>query len=668
MFPLLFQPIRIGTLEIPNRILMPSIGTLFSTDQKLNERHYRFYERRAQGGAGVIVAGPVAVDYLGGGLIVLSLTEDSAIPDFKELADRVHAQGSKIFIQLFHGGRYTFSMMINGKQAVAPSAVRSRYTGEEPREITSEEIEQVQEAFAQAARRAREAGIDGVEIIGSAGYLISQFLSPVTNQREDEYGGSFENRSRFPVETIEKVRAAVGPDYPVTIRVAGNDFIHGGNTNDDQARYCQMFEKAGVDAINVTGGWHEAFVAQLTMEVPRGGYAYLAGGIRRSVDIPVIASNRITDPYIAERILKEGLADMVALGRVLIADPDWSLKAREGRPEEIRPCVGCLQGCMDRIFTGNPLCCLVNAEAGLEEEREIRPTKNPKKVMVVGSGPAGMEAARVAALAGHTVELFEKELRLGGQLHVAGAPPGREEFLSFLDYQEVALRKAGVKVHTGVEVDVEKIREFGPEALVIAEGARPIIPAIPGADQPFVITSWEFLEKNPPIGKKVAIIGGGAVGLETAVLAAKIGTITPRQLEFLMFHRAESDEKIHELLCKGSKEVTVFEMLPRAGQDVGKSSRWVLMGELRERNVRILTRAKVECIEPDGTLIFTVEEGETRKEHFDTVILAVGSRPENKLSDALKEAGIPFKTVGDCNTPRKVIEAVHEGYLAAVVL
>ena len=288
--------------------------------------------------------------------------------------------------------------------------------------------------------------------------------------------------------------------------------------------------------------------------------------------------------------------------------------------------------------------------------------------MVVGSGPAGMEAARVAALAGHTVELFEKKQRLGGQLHVAGAPPGREEFLSFMDYQEVALRKAGVKVHTGVEVDVETVRAFEPEALIVAEGAGPIIPAIPGVDQPFVITSWEFLEKNPPIGKKVAIIGGGAVGLETAVLAAKIGTINPQQLEFLMFHRAESDEKIHELLRRGSKEVTVFEMLPRAGQDVGKSSRWVLMGELKERSVRILTRAKVECIEPDGTLAYTAEEGETRKEHFDTVILAVGSQPGKKLTSALEEAGIPFKTVGDCNTPRKVIEAVHEGYLAAVVL
>ncbi len=666
MFPLLFEPIRLGKFEAKNRILMPCLGTLFSMDQKLNERHVRFYERRAEGGAGIIVAGPVGVDFIGAGAIALSLMDDAYIPAFRELADRVHAPGSKIMLQLFHGGRYTFSFMIEGQQAIAPSVVRSRYTGEEPREMTLEDIERVQEAFAQAARRAREAGIDGVEIIGSAGYLISQFLSPVTNQRTDAYGGSFENRARFGVETIKKVRAAVGDDYTVTIRVAGNDFIRGGNTNEESARYCQLFEKAGVDGINVTGGWHEAFVSQLTMEVPRGGYAYLAGGIRNAVNVPVIASNRITDPGTAERILAEGMADMVALGRVLIADPDWPLKSKEGRPEEIRPCVGCMQGCMDRIFTGQPLCCLVNAEAGLEEEREIKPAEHPKKVMVVGSGPGGLEVARVAAKAGHEVDLFEKAPQIGGQLAVAGAPPGRGEFLGLVDYYEALLPKLGVKIHMGVELDVEGIKERNPEALIVAEGAEPIMPNIPGADQPFVISSWEFLKASPPLGKKVAVIGGGAVGMETAMQVARIGTINPNILEFLMFHRAETDERLHDLVRKGTKEVTIFEMLPKAGQDVGKSSRWIWLHDLREREVRILTKAKVEAIEPDG-IVYTVE-GKTRREPFDSVIMAVGSKPRTALSEGLKQAGIPFRAIGDCNSPRMIIDAVHEGYLAAVDL
>ena len=666
MFPLLFEPIQLGKIESRNRIFMPAMGTLFSMDQKLNERHVRFYERRAEGGAGIITAGPVGVDFIGSGAIALSLMEDSYIPSFKELADRVHAPGAKLMVQLFHGGRYTFSFMIEGQQAIAPSAVRSRYTGEEPREMTLEDIEKVQDAFAQAARRAREAGIDGVEIIGSAGYLISQFLSPITNQRTDEYGGSFDNRARFGVETIKKVRAAVGDDYTVTIRVAGNDFVRGGNTNVESARYCQLFEEAGVDGINVTGGWHEAFVSQLTMEVPRGGYAYLAGGIRNAVNVPVISSNRITDPGTAERILAEGMADMVSLGRVLIADPDWPRKSKEGKAKEIRPCVGCMQGCMDKIFTGQPLCCLVNAEAGLEEEREIKPAEQPKKVMVVGSGPGGLEAARVAAIAGHDVELYEKAPRIGGQLAVAGAPPGRGEFLGLVDYYEALLPGLGVKIHTGVELDVEGIKKKNPEALIVAEGAEPIMPNIPGADQPFVISSWEFLTNHTAVGKKVAVIGGGAVGMEVAMQAARIGTIHPNVLEFLMFHRAESDERLHDLVRKGTKEVTIFEMLPKAGQDVGKSSRWVWLQDLREREVRIVTSAKVEAIEPEG-VVYTVE-GDTRKEPFDSVIMAVGSKPRTALSEGLKEAGVPFRAVGDCNKPRLIIDAVHEGYLAAVDL
>jgi 2,4-dienoyl-CoA reductase (NADPH2) len=663
MFDKLFQPIKIANVEAKNRIFLPSLGTMFSLNRKLNDRHYNFYERRAQGGAGIITVGPVGVDFLGSGMITISLEADEYIPDFEILAGKIHRHGALLIAQLFHGGRYTSPAAIGGERPLAPSEVYSAFSRSNPRGMTREDIETVQDCFAQAARRAKEAGLDGVEIIGSAGYLISEFLSPVTNKREDEYGGSFENRARFGREVIEKVRSAVGDDFMVSIRVAGNDFVRGGNTNEDSARFCQVFEQAGVDAIDVTGGWHEAFVSQLTMEVPRGGYSYLAAGIRKAVDIPIIVSNRISDPALAERILKDGIADIVSLGRVLIADPDWPIKAKEGRHREIRPCIGCMQGCMDMLLSGQPLCCLANPEAGLEEVRKIKKAAKPKKVVVIGGGPGGMEAARVAAVAGHKVKLFERESRLGGQLHLAGKPPSRGEFLALLDYYLAVLPRVGVEICTGTEATAETIKEENPDAVIVAEGARQLIPPIKGVDNPIVVMAWDLLLNDTELGENVAVIGGGAVGLETALLIAKKGTIQPEVLEFLMFNRAETDEKLHELISKGTKEVTVFEMLSRIGQDVGKSSRWVLLSALRARGIKIKINSRVKEITDTGLLI--EKDGNIKQLPFDSVVLAVGSKSNSGVSRDLEAAGIEFKIIGDCAAPRKAMDAIHEGYLAA---
>jgi 2,4-dienoyl-CoA reductase (NADPH2) len=353
------------------------------------------------------------------------------------------------------------------------------------------------------------------------------------------------------------------------------------------------------------------------------------------------------------------------MGRALQADPDLPNKIARGREKDIRPCIHC-NHCIETLSWADGVVCVVNPALGREQEFEIKKAAKPKKVIIIGGGPAGMEAARVAALAGHEVHLYEKRSSLGGQLLVAGAPPGRHEFLTLAEYYQAVLPKAGVKVHLGKEVNEKSIAKMKPDAVIVAEGAVPMIPNIPGVDQRLVITSWDFLENNPPIGKRVAVIGGGAVGLETAVLAAKKGTINAQMLEFLMFQRAESDEKLHELICKGTKEVTVFEMLPRVGQDIGKSSRWVLLNELKEYGVRTITNAKVEAIQPDGILY--EQEGTKKKECFDTVILAVGSAPQRKLMDGLTRATISYKSVGDCNAPRKIIDAVHEGYLAAIDL
>ncbi len=664
MYKNLFSPITINKTEIRNRIAYPSLGTLYSHDNKLNDRYYNFFHEKARGGAGIVTIGPVGIDELGSGVILLSLKSDEAIPSFKKATSLIQQEGARAWIQLFHAGAYSNPMIINGKDPIAPSAVYSNYSKTIPREMSIEEIKELQEAFVNGAARAQEAGFDGVEIIGSAGYLICQFLSPEKNQRTDEYGGSFENRVRFPREVIEMTRKKLGPDFPITIRMAGNDFVPGSNTDAEMPEIARVYEKAGLDAINVTGGWHEARLPQMTPALPRSAFAYLALNIKRAVSIPVIASNRITMPGDAEKLLKDGYADMVNLGRVLIADPHWPNKARAGEADEIRPCVACLQGCMDSIMTGQAAFCVANPCAGFEGERKIVKTDTPKKVMVVGAGIAGMEAAVTATMAGHDVELYEKSNDIGGQMWLAGAPPHKNELLEFIRYYRTMLNKYRIKLNLNIEVTAEMIKEKKPEYLIIGEGAEPLIPPIQGTDDPTVSNAWDVLRDSPLLGKEVAVIGGGSVGLETALFIASKGTITPETLHFLITYEAESVERLRELMFKGTSNVTVFEMLPKAGKDVGKSTKWVLLTELDRFGITIQIGSKVESIK-DGTIKFIRGEKEEEMQ-FDNVVLASGSRPVQKLSKEAENLGIPFKTVGDCINPGKINDAIHGGFLAAV--
>ena len=372
MFDLLFNPFTIGKLEVRNRVVMPAFGLLYTSDRKVSQKLLDFYEARSQGGCGLIIVGGVGIDFVGGGPMLLGIDDDSFIPGYEKLAEAVHRHGGKLFLQLFHSGRYQFSMLIKQK-SVAPSAVKSRYTKEEPRELAHDEIIELEKKFADGALRAKKAGADGVELISNAGYLINQFLSPLTNLRTDEYGGSFEKRATFPLNVIARVREQVGPDYPVTMRIGGNDFMPGGNTNVEMSEYARMFTEKGIDAVNVTGGWHETKVPQLPMAVPPGAYTYLALGIKRKINKPVFSSNRLFDPAQAEKVISDGMADAVCIGRGQIADAEWANKAKEGRVDEIRPCVGCMQGCMDRLFTMKPVECLANPCTGYEGERKITP-------------------------------------------------------------------------------------------------------------------------------------------------------------------------------------------------------------------------------------------------------------------------------------------------------
>jgi len=663
MYSCLFSPIKINTVEIKNRIAYPALGLLYSLDGKINDRYVDFFLERAKGGAGIITVGPVGVDFLGSGPITLSLTSDEAIPSFSELSRSIKKEGSKAWVQLFHSGAYQFPFLINGEKPIAPSKVFSNYSKATPRALAIEEIKLLQEDFISAAERAKEAGFDGVEIIASAGYLITQFLSPLKNLRTDEYGGSFENRTRFPRELIEKMRKRLGSDYPITIRMAGNDFVSGSNTDLETPKIAEVYEKAGVDAINVTGGWHETPVPQLPMEVPRAGFSYLALNIKKVVSIPVIASNRIPDPKTAEKIIRDGVADMVNLGRILIADPQWPKKAMEGRADEIRPCVACSQGCTDMVFGGSPVFCLANPMAGMEGERKINKAGSPKNVMVVGAGPGGLESAITAAQAGHSVELYDKKDDIGGQLRIVGVPPTKQEFFELIRYYRAMIKKLQIKVVLNKEVDVNFIKEKKPDFVIIAEGSQPILPTFEGIEDDIVFTAWEVLKDDPILGRDIAIVGGGSVGLETAHFLADKGTLSPEVLHFLFSYKAESVERLQELLLKGSKNITILEMLPKVGKDVGKSTKWVLMGNIKQHGIKILTKSRVISVK--GGKITFEKDGNIEGMQFDNVIIAAGSQSVKVLSSEIEKTGIPFSVVGDCIRPAKINDAIHEGFMAA---
>jgi 2,4-dienoyl-CoA reductase (NADPH2) len=665
-FPYLFSPITINGMELKNRIVMTAMHLGYTPEGTVTDTLIDFYTARARGGVGLIVVGGCPIDETGGMPGMIGISDDRFIPGLERLTRAVKEGGARIAAQLYQAGRYTHSAMIGGRKPFSASAVRSRLTGETPRALTSEEIPQVQDSFAQAARRAKTAGFDAVEILGSAGYLISQFLSPVTNQREDDYGGSFENRMRFGLEIVSKVRQAVGPGYPVLLRVAGNEFMEGGNTNPEAAIFAAEAEKAGIDLLDVTGGWHETRVPQLTMCVPRQGYVYLAQGIKSAVSVPVLASNRINDPADAEEILRNGSADLVTMARGLIADPDLPEKARKGESHLIYHCVACNQGCFDSVFQGRPVTCLVNPKTGREAAFHLEAAPNLKKVLVIGGGPAGMMAARTAVERGHRVTLVEKEDRLGGQLLLNRRIPGRWEMETAARDLIANLNALHLEIIVGRAAGLDFIREMRPDAVVVASGARPVQPDIPGIDAPHVVQAWDLLDGRAGTGKRVAVLGGNAVGLETALYLANLGTLSPEALHFLMTNQAESVETLTGLLNKGIKEVTVVEMTKKAGNDIGLTTRWTILGELGRLGVKILTSTKAVGITPKG-----LEVEQTDGPGFlpaDSIVIAAGSRPENALVEGIRAIVSEVHVIGDARSPRNALEAIKEGFEAGMRL
>ncbi len=664
-FVKLFEPITINRLEIKNRIVMPSMGLLYTSDYTLNDRFKAFYRERARGGVGLLTIGPVSVDKVGSVPLMLGLHDDQFIEPFAKLLDELHrASDAKIGIQLLHMGRYAFSFL-TGIQAIAPSPIPSKLTGETPREMTLEDIEQVQEAYGLAAKRAEEAGFDFIEVLACTGYLISQFLSPVTNKRTDQYGGSLENRMRFGLEVFAKVRNAVNKDTAVGIRVAGNEFMKGGNTNREAAIFAAEAEKLGIDAINVTGGWHETNIPQLTSNVPAGGFLYLARGIKEKVNVPVFASNRLGDPVVAEKALRSGACDMICWGRSLIADPDLPNKVNNGRLDEIIPCISCNQGCFDSVFSGAAVTCIMNPRAGFEDSLKVEKTGNPKKIFIAGGGPAGMQFAITAAERGHDVTLYEKQAQLGGQLNLAMAPPGKEEFKKIINSMENRMKNRGVRIVLNTELTAPLVAREKPDVVVVASGAKPQTIDIPGVDKAHVVDAWDVLsEKVWDIGRNVVVVGGSATGCETALFIAHMDLPDPNTYAFMMFHNAEDPEFATSLLRRPGRKITVIDMVPRLAENVGNTARWSLMKSLKLLGVDLRPKTKLLRIEDSSVLVKT-EQGE---EHIpaDTVVLAVGVQPVNGLIKELEGPEIHLIAIGDAKSPRKITEAIKEGFQEAL--
>ncbi len=646
-YPHLLAPLDLGFTTLKNRVLMGSMHTGLEELPDGPQRLAAFYAERAAGGVGLIVTGGIAPNKKGVVYQGASVLNDATqVPHHQIVTDAVHLAGGKIALQILHTGRYSYQ-----KQPVAPSALQAPINPFAPQELSHDEVLQTIADFAHCAQLARQAGYDGVEVMGSEGYLINQFLTARTNQRNDEWGGDFTRRMRFAVEIVRAVRAATGPDFILIYRLSMLDLVEDGSSWDEIELLARAVEQAGATLINTGIGWHEARIPTIATMVPRAGFSWVTRKLMGKVNIPLITTNRINDPSVAEQVLTDGCADMVSTARPFLADAAFVQKAAQDRADEINTCIGCNQACLDQIFDGKLTSCLVNPRACRETEMPVLPTEAPKRLAVVGSGPAGLAFAVTAASRGHQVTLFDAATDIGGQFNIAKQIPGKEEFYETLRYFRRQLVLHGVIQQLNTPVQPEQLADF--DEVILACGIRPRLPAIKGIEHPKVLTYLDVLRDKKPVGKRVAIIGAGGIGFDTAEYLSQSGDSS--SLDSRAFSQEWGIDQ--DLAQRGGLSPVGGKVHPsprqifllqrktsKVGEGLGKTTGWIHRTSLAMRGVRMLNSVSYESIDDEGLHIIRAEQASCLP--VDTIIICAGQEPRRELHQPLLEMGKTVHLIG----------------------
>lgn len=635
-----FEPIKIREMELKNRMIVSAMVTNYCREDGLaTEKFIAYHERKAQGGWGLIITEDYKINPTAGGFKDLpGLWDDAQIASHQKLTKRVHQAGGKIAAQIYHAGRET-SSAVTGEQPVGPSALKDPTMPEIPRELTVEEIHLLIRQFGDCAKRVKDAGFDAVEVHGAHGYLIGAFMSPFSNKRTDEYGGCTVNRARFAVEVVQDIRKKCGEDFPIIYRMSAVEYVQGGLEIEETKVIARILEQNGVDCIHCSQGVYASTHTIIPPSVvPKAAYVNNAAEIKSVVSVPVIAVGRINDIQVAENVIMSGKSDLVTMARASLADPDLPKKVMNGQEEDILRCIGCLQGCSAESANGRYVRCLVNPVTGMENEYDLNPVRNPKRVLVVGGGVAGCEAAVASAMKGHKVTLVEKEDRLGGQWIPASVPIGKGEFTTLIYWQKCQLKKYGVRILLNTEADMEMILSENPDVIIAATGSCPFVPPVSGSEQSFVVNAHDVLMGKVTVGNKVVVVGGGLVGAETADMLAEQGV-----------------------------EISIVEMLPQIIRDGEPSPSMYLKKRLKEAHVNIFTSTKLKEI---GYHTVIVECGgrESVIRDVDTVVIAVGVKTERKFLDELEGVNCPVIKVGDANGVKNGYMGIREGFEAGLSL